>query len=210
MIRLFLNICKTFREIKHLNINDYQLYLLLSSNSDLDSFSCPVCHAPVERFVHNGCYQRHLVFFHQNAVHDKLIEIQDLKCSSCCKTHALLYSLIIPHSSYSIQLMISLIYDRITRRFQSIHDLCEFYDISDRTFYRIWNRLRIDSHSMNTILNAFYDLLQIVRTLFRADSFSLHMLLEYFFHSCGYSFLQPCITFRQRILNHDSPPCAIR
>ena len=210
MIRLFLNICKTFREIKHLNINDYELFLLLSANSDLDSFSCPSCHAPVERFVRNGCYQRHLVFIHQNTIHDKLIVIQDFKCTSCSKTHALLYSLIIPHSSYSIQFMVSLIYDRITRRFQNIQKLCPFYDISDRTFYRIWNRLFLDSHHMSAILNAFHDLLQIIHTLFRADTFSLHMILESFFYSCGYSFLQPCITFRQKILNHGSPPYLIR
>ena len=210
MIRLFLNICKTFRKIKHLNMNDYELYLFLSSNPDLDSFSCPSCHAPVEYFVRNGSYQRHLVFLHQNTIHDKLIEIQDLKCTSCSKTHALLYSLIIPHSSYSIRFMISLIYDRITGQFQNIQELCKFYDISDRTFYRIWSRIRLDSYCMNNILNAFCDLLQIVCSLFHANSFSLHSILEYFFSSCGYSFLQPCVTFRQMFLRHDSPPYAVR
>lgn len=210
MIRLFLNICKTFHHIKHLNINDYELYLLLSANSKADSFPCPSCHAPTDKFVHNGCYNRHLVFIEQNIVQDKLIEVKNFKCTSCNKTHALLYSLIIPHTSYGIHFLLSLIYDRVTGRFQNIQNLCKFYDISERTFYRIWKRLCIDHHLMSNILNTFHDLLKTIQTLFDTDSFSLHMTLEYFFCSCGYSFLQPLITFRQKILNNGKPPDNIK
>lgn len=210
MIRLFLNICKTFHEIKHLNLNDYELYLFLSTNSKADTLACPLCHAPKERFVHNGSYSRHLVFIDQNKVQDKFIEVEDFKCTSCQATHALLYSLIIPHSSYSVRFMISLIYSRITGRFKNIQSLCEFYDISERTYYRIWKRLSIDCHIMNTILDTFHDLLKIVSTLFHADSCLLHEILDKFFLSSGYSFLQPLITFRQKILNHGIPPCNSR
>lgn len=210
MIRLFLNICKTFHEIKHLNLNDYDLYQFLLKKSKTDALSCPHCHAPQERFVHNGSYSRHLVFIGQNKVQDKFIEVEDFKCTSCSTTHALLYSLVIPHSSYSVHFLISLLYSRITGRFKNIQSLCEFYDISERTFYRIWKRLSVDYHIMSTILNAFHDLLEIISTLFLADSYSLHELLDKFFRSSGYSFLQPLIRFRQRILNHGIPPCNIR
>lgn len=210
MIRLFLNVCKTFHKMKHLNFNDYDLYLHLSAESTADSFTCPSCKAPDEMFVHNGSYRRHLVFMDKDHVQDRLIEIKDFKCISCNRTHALLYSLIIPHSSYSISFIISLIYSRLTGRFTNIRQLCEFYDISERTFYRIWERLLIDCRRMNTLLNTYSDLLKTVSSLFHSEDTIFHSILETFFKSCGYSFMQPHITFRQRIFIRGSSPGCIR
>ena len=53
MIRLFLNVCKTFQKMKHLNFNDYDLYLCLSAGSQTDSFSCPSCKGPDEMLIVN-------------------------------------------------------------------------------------------------------------------------------------------------------------
>lgn len=212
MIRLFLNVCKTFQKIKHLKFNDYDIYLCLSADSDsmADSFLCQSCKAPSEMLVHNGSYKRHLVFIDNGCVKDKFIEIKTFKCTSCSKCHSLLYSLIIPHSPYSIHFIIDLIYRRLTRQFKNIQLLCEFYDITERTFYRIWNRLLMDSKRMNALLSTFGDLLQTVSILFHSESLFLHSTLEDFFKSCGYSFLQPCITFRQRILTRGISPGGIR
>jgi len=210
MIRLFLNVCKTFQKIKHLNFNDYDIYLSLQADSMADSFLCQSCKAPSEMLVHNGSYKRHLVFLDNSRVEDKFIEIKTFKCTSCSKCHSLLYSLIIPNSPYSIHFVIDLIYKRLTGKFKNIQQLCEFYDITERTFYRIWNRLLMDSKRMNTLLGAFGDILQAVSTLFHSENLFLHSALEDFFKSCGYSFMQPCITFRQRILACDSSPGAIR
>ena len=210
MIRLFLNVCKTFQKIKHLNFNDYDIYLFLSADSSADSFLCRSCKAPSEMFVHNGSYKRHLVFIDNGCVKDKFIEIKTFKCTSCSKCHSLLYSLIIPHSPYSIHFIIDLIYRRLTRKFKNIQQLCQFYDITERSFYRIWNRLLMDSKRMNALLGTFGDLLQTVSFLFHCENVFLHSALEDFFKSCGYSFLQPCITFRQRILVRDSSPGGIR
>ena len=210
MIRLFLNVCKTFQKIKHLNFNDYDIYLSLSADSIADSFLCQSCKAPSEMLVHNGSYKRHLVFLDNSRVEDKFIEIKTFKCTSCSKCHSLLYSLIIPNSPYSIHFVIDLIYKRLTGKFKNIQQLCEFYDITERTFYRIWNRLLMDSKRMNTLLGAFGDLLQTVSTLFHSENLFLHSTLEDFFKSCGYSFLQPRITFRQRILTRGISPGGIR
>ena len=200
MIRLFLNVCKTFQKMKHLNFNDYDLYLCLSAGSQADSFSCPSCKGPDEMLIHNGNYKRHLVFIDNGCVQDKLITIKNFKCSSCNRSHALLYSLIIPHCPYSIHFIIDLIYRRLTRQFKNVQQLCEFYDITERTFYRIWKRLLIDAHRMNALIDAFGDLLNTARTLFHSEITFLHSILEDFFKSCGYSFMQPHITFRQKVL----------
>lgn len=210
MIRLFLNVCKTFHKIKHLKLNDYELFLHLSAGSLADFFPCPSCKTPDEMFVHNGSYRRHLVFLDEDHVQDKLIDIKDFKCTSCNRTHALLYSLIIPHCSYSISFMVSLVYSRLTGRFRNIGQLCEFYDISERTFYRIWKRLLIDCRRMNTFLNTYSDLLKAVSTLLNSEDTFFHSILETFFKSCGYSFMQPHITFRQRIISRDISPGGIR
>lgn len=210
MIRLFLNVCKTFQKMKHLNFNDYDLYLCLTADSKADSFSCPSCKAPDEMLIHNGNYKRHLVFIDNDQVQDKFIEIKDFKCTSCNRTHALLYSLIIPHSPYSIHFIIDLIYKRLTGKFKNVTQLCEFYDITERTFYRIWKRLFIDSKRMGTLLDSFDDLLNTVSTLFHSENTFLHSSLEDFFKSCGYSFMQPHVTFRQRVLARGVPPGSIR
>lgn len=210
MIRLFLNVCKTFHKIKHLDLNDHDLYMLLSSDSEDAAFACPSCSAPEERSVHNGSYRRHLVFMDQDHVQDKLVEVRDSKCTSCGRTHALLYSLLIPHCSYSIRFIVSLVYSRLTGRFKNVMQLCEFYDISERTFYRIWKRLLIDCRRMASVLDSFCDVMQTVRTLFESHHVFFHSVLEIFFKSCGYSFMQPLVTFRQKIINRSVPPGGIR
>lgn len=210
MIRLFLNVCKTFQKIKHLNFNDYDLYLYLSADSVADSFSCPSCKAPDEMFVHNGRYKRHLVFINNNQVQDIFIDIKNFKCTSCNKSHALLYSIIIPYCPYSICFLIDLIYKRLTKQFKNIQQLCEFYDITERTFYRIRKRLLMDSHHMNVLLDTYGDLLAAVDLLFHSEHIFFHSFLEKFFKSCGYSFLQPHIIFRQRVSARRIPPGSIR
>lgn len=211
MIRLFLNVCKTFQTIKHLNISDYELYRLLSADSSTDSFPCPSCRAPHEMFVKNGSYRRHLVFLNRdNNTQDMMIIIKDVKCSSCNRTHALLYSLIIPYCPYSIRFIVSLVYSRLTGRFRNISELCVSYDISERTFYRIWKRLITDVHCMHAVLESYSELLEAVRSLFQSDNSTFHHHLEIFFKSCGYSFMQPMVTFRQRIFRSGLPPGDIR
>ena len=210
MIRLFLNVCKTFQKIKHLNFNDYDLYLYLSANSLTDSFSCPSCRAPKEMFAHNGSYKRHLVFLNNNRIQDIFIDIKNFKCTSCNRSHALLYSIILPYSPYSICFLTDLIYKRLTKQFKNVQQLCEFYDITERTFYRIWKRLRTDSHRMNVLPDAYGDLLAAVDSLFHSEPVFFHSFLENFFKSCGYSFLQPLITFRQKVSARSTSTGSIR
>ena len=210
MIRLFLNVCKTFQKIKQLNFNDYDLYLYLSANSGADSFSCTSCKAPDERFVHNGGYKRHLVFLKNNRVQDTFIDIRNFKCTSCNRSHALLYSLIVPYCPYSICFLIDLIYKRLTKQFKNIQQLCEFYDITERTFYRIRKRLLTDSHRMNLLLDTYGDILAAIDSLFHSEPVLFHFFLEEFFKSCGYSFLQPLITFRQKVSARSTSPGSIR
>lgn len=199
MIRLFLNVCKTFHKIKHLHLNDYELYCYLADNSNGETVSCQFCKAPGHMFSKNGSYVRHLVFIDQGHVQDKRIITKNLKCTSCSKSHALLFSLIVPHSSYSIHFLVELIYSRLTRKFANVQRLCEFFDITERTFYRIRKRFLLDSFCINSLLNSFNDLIESLRSLFHSDSVSFHSVLQFFFSSCGYSFMQPNIILRQHV-----------
>lgn len=210
MIRLFLNVCKTFQKIKHMDFSDYDIYLYLSAGSTSDALLCPCCKAPNEMLTSNGYYKRHLVFIDNGHVQDKFVEIKDFKCTSCNRSHALLYSFMIPHSPYSIHFIIDLIYRRLTRQFKNVVQLCEFYDITERTFYRIWKRVLMDAHHMHVLLHTYDELLTAIDTLFHSDYIFFHSFLEGFFKACGYSFMQPHITFRQHILARGSSTGGIR
>lgn len=210
MIRLYLNICKIFHEIKHINFNDYDTFLVLSANLSADSFSCPSCKAPHKLLTHNGGYKRHLVFIDNEYVLDKLLDIKVYKCISCNKSHSLLPSIIVPYSSYSINFIINLFYSYLTKRFNNVPQLCEHYDITERTFYRIKNRFFMDSHFMNILLNTLKDFSSTINTLFHLENVYLHSFLDDFFQSCGYSFMQPLIKFRQNILTRGSPIYSIK
>ena len=210
MIRLFLNVCKTFQKIKHSNFNDYERYRFLSNDPSTEALSCPSCKAPAERFTRNGSYKRHFVFIHNGHIQDILVDVRNLKCTSCKKSHALLYSLIIPYCPYSVSFLVELIYKRLTGHFTNIPQLCEFYDISERTFYRIWKRLLMDARRMSALLDTFGNLLNTVSILSGSQKLLFHSILNDFFASCGYSFLQPCITFRQRVTARGIPPDVIK
>lgn len=197
MLRLNLSVCKLFHKFKHLDDNSLYLAMSQSLSRDLSSFRCPKCKAP-SKLYHNGCYNRHLVYYHNDKTHDTSVSITDIRCTSCGATHAILPSLIVPYCSYSLNFIIALIYSHLTRRFNNIELLCEHFDISTRTFYRIINHFYEDVFSMRILLSDIYDSLDLVSKLYVLDPASLHTCVYDFFLQTGHSFMQPYFRFRLR------------
>ena len=211
MIRLFLHICKSFHEIKHLD--DFEIYIRLSQEEPSlfsDAPSCPSCGAPRHRYCRNGSYPRQFVCYANGFPCDHLISIRDLRCRSCGHSHALLPSVIVPYSSYSLGFLISLIYARITRKFKNIPCLCQHFGISESTYYRIRKRFLLDSKWILEALAAFLDGTNFSHILRSADPDLLHAALSDFFRSTGHSFLQPAARIRPKIKYACSLPGTIR
>lgn len=153
MIRLFLEVCRTYHKIK--NLDEHSVCFLMEDLCSSMISECPSCHAPFSSFRRNGSYKRHLVCYHDGHVCDQLIRVRSVLCSSCNSSHALLISVIIPYSSYSLGFLISLLYARLTRKFPSVLSLCAHFDISESTYYRIKKRFVLDSKEFMAALHAF-------------------------------------------------------
>ena len=204
MIRLFLNICNLFPKIKHLD--DLALFSLFEKRLPTSLRPCPSCGSPSSSFSFNGSYYRYLISYYKGTVLCRRISVRSLLCASCHKSHALLLSILIPHSSFSLSFLISLLYARLTRQFPSILSLCEHFGISESSFYRLRKRFTLDSKELIRILKSFSDNLDLLEFLRSSTPFILHSALELFFRSAGYSFLQPCVNLRPRINLRSIPP----
>lgn len=216
MIRLFLHICKTFHKIK--NLDEHTIYSLMRDICPSIPYTCPSCHAPAPAFRRNGSYQRHLVCYSKGCVCDRLVTVRSCLCSSCGHSHSLLPSLIIPYSSYSPSFLISLLYTRITGKFSSVPSLCEHFDISESTYYRIRSRFVLDSKAFRDAVCSLldpcglavplspYDAKLHLEESLSMDPVTFHEALSLFFLSTGHSFLQPCIRLRPKIPRCSLPP----
>lgn len=203
MIRLFLNICKSFHKIKHLD--DHLIYAQMEKLCFDEASGCPSCNAPLPKCCRNGSYSRHFVCYDKHSVCNHVITIHSLICSSCKKSHALLPSVIIPWSSYSLGFIIALLYARLTRKFTSVLSLCEHFDISECTYYRLMKRFTLDSRLLLSSIRTFMETLDLIQLLLSADPKITHSALCIFHEATGYSFLQPCMKIR-KMSSHKIPP----
>ena len=204
MIRLYLDICKAFQQIKHLD--DYQVLSSLPTPDLSELPPCPHCGAPSSFYSHNGSHERHLVCYIDGCVRDRMVSLPSFRCGSCRISHALIYSLIIPYSSYSLGFLIRLLYAWITGKFPSVPALCSHFDISESTFYRIRRRFALDARILLDALCFLMEVTCLLKTLPSCDPFLLHKAVSVFFQSTGHSFLQPCVTKRPKIPLRSIPP----
>lgn len=187
-------------------MDEYDIYSFMENLCFSEAPDCPSCGAPRSKYRRNGSYPRHFVCYEDGSVCSHTITIRSVRCSSCMKSHAMLVSVIIPWSSYSLGFIISLFYARMTRKFPSVLSLCEHFDISESTYYRLRKRFTLDSKELLAALNTLMEVLDLMESLFSSDPMDIHSALSLFFKSAGYSFMQPCIRMRPKTGIHDIPP----
>ena len=187
-------------------MNEYDVYSFMENLCFSEASACPSCGAPRSKYRRNGSYPRHFVCYEDGTVCSRIITIRSVRCSSCMKSHAMLVSVIIPWSSYSLGFIISLLYARVTGKFHSVLSLCEHFDISESTYYRLRKRFTLDSKELLAALNTLMEVLDLMGSLFSSDPTDIHSALSLFFQSTGYSFMQPCIRMRPKTGIHDIPP----
>jgi hypothetical protein len=106
MIRLFLKLCKCFGTIKYKN--DYQLYMSFYNNAFSHLSTCPNCGSPTFSFHKDGNYDRNFICREDGKTICHIIQVHCVECDSCGHSHALLPSVIIPHSSFGLHFVITL------------------------------------------------------------------------------------------------------
>lgn len=190
MIRLFLTLCKCF-QLTNKN-NDSLLYRLYCENAMPDSLPCAYqgC-TSVGSYTKAGSYSRSLICYTNGKVEPHAICIERLECSSCGHTHALLPSVIIPYSPFSFRFLLSLLYDFITHKFDTVEALCSHYDISISTLYRIRRRFIDDKKLMLGIMNdSITSAESLLADFLHGTRVDADRRSQAYFNAVGTSFLQ--------------------
>lgn len=107
----------------------------------IDDLICPSCEAN-HALSPFASYERHLVTYNNDETNDNIITIHRYICSSCGHTHAVLPSIIIPYSSFSFRFTVSIVYDYLVDRFNSVEAMCIHYGIAISSFYRILKKFK--------------------------------------------------------------------
>jgi hypothetical protein len=181
------------------NNTDLSLFLLYLGNASRDKFTCPLCGAR-GMFVKDGSYTRGLTFLADGRVVSMEVTVPLALCTSCRHSHAILPPAVIPYSPFGFHFVISLLYDHITHKYPTVADLCETYDVSVSTLYRIYHRFLDDSRRMLGIMDS--ESAGAREALLAALNDNTSFLpgndrLEDFYHATGSSFLQAKCRMRQ-------------
>lgn len=102
---------------------------------------CPTCGAN-HGLSPFASYKRHLVTYDNGKVYDHTVVIIRYICSSCGHTHAILPPVIIPYSSFSFDFTISIVYDYLVGKFNSVEAMCKHYEIAISSFYRLLKKFK--------------------------------------------------------------------
>jgi len=187
MIRLFTVFCKL--NFKTLSAKDLFLQAMQDFSADKLSsvkLPCPFCGAKHPAWTYHDSYPRYLVSFENGAPFTYTIDITRLLCSSCQHTHALLPEILIPHSSYSLIFVLSVLKDYFSR--VPVKTLSERYQVSLSTLYA-WKELFL--HHKKLWLGILEDMLaDSLAFLSSIPHGNTSKDLSRFFLNSGYSFLQ--------------------
>lgn len=156
----------------------------------IDDLICPSCRAN-HSLSPFASYERHLVTYDNGEVYDHTIIITRYICSSCAHTHAILPPVIIPYSSFSFKFTVSIVYDYLVGRFNSVEAMCKHYGIAISTFYRLLKKFKEHKKLWLGLLedniNSNLDFIQNLKlyTFVEAETFIVN-----FFKQNGLSFFQ--------------------
>ena len=197
MIRLYAAVCRCYRKLK--GLSDYELYHMLYQHSDKQKITCPNG-CKHNRFHKAGTYERKLVCYEQGKIVTHVVRVSCVECVSCGKTHALLPSVIVPYCSFGLHYIIRLIYDYLNHNYISLSELCQKYDVSISTFFRMkhrflmdWKRvLQLDAYLMEPLSNpSFFTSFFLFKSYLYQEYYLRNYVKKY-----GYYFMQPTIKNR--------------
>jgi len=134
MIRVFY----AFSKSKFNKVSDLSLFDEVSATFSLNDFICSKCGRKHDASYIQS-YGRYLVTLEDDLVATHRISVQQVRCSSCDSIHAILPDCLLPHSSYSLAFILTVLKIHFLRSF-TVESLCSKYSISVSTLYA-WIKL---------------------------------------------------------------------
>jgi hypothetical protein len=187
MIRFFNIFCK----LKHNNyfVKDLFLNFIRDFSPDkipLLNHPCPFCGTKKPTWTYHNSYKRYLISYENNSVVINTVVIPRAMCSSCKHTHAILPEIIVPHSSYSLVFILTVLKEYFAK--VNIVKICENYQISTSTLY-LWKNLFLMHKRLwlGILENIYQDSMVFLSSIPNRET---SQELSYFFNQTGYSFLQ--------------------
>lgn len=169
--------------------NELDVFAETSHAFSLSGFSCPACAAKGNCHEIKGYDRTLVVIGAEGEIHTHFISVRRICCDSCLATHALLPSVIVPYSVYSILFMMKAIKDYYHRAGTTVVLLCEKYQIAVSTLYEWLQRFRTDKKLWLGILADMEQTPAIFLISILQHPHPEHQL-EDFLLSNGHSFLQ--------------------
>ena len=133
MIRNFELFCK----LKIINISELELFSNQIASFCPDLAVCPFCQAKGALKKH-GSYTRDLIHITNGTVMTEILTVPRYICA-CGHTHAILPACLIPHGSYSLFFILTVLHTYFLRS-NTVQDICDTFKIAPSTLYD-WIRL---------------------------------------------------------------------
>lgn len=188
MIRLFSVFCK----INYNILSAEEIFLLAMEDFARKKIPflkqlCPHCGTKCPVWSYHSSYGRFMVSYQHNSIITDHIDIPRIVCSSCGTSHALLPELLIPHRTYSLLFVLSVLRDYYIKE-KRIREICEKYQISTSTLYQ-WKRL-FEEHKklwLGVLEDMYQKCLEFLSTILNTKASGG---LKAFFTNNKFSFLQ--------------------
>lgn len=169
--------------------SDLILFTHASEFFSLADFVCPKCGRKHDAsFI--SPYSRYLISLDSaSSILNHSIDVKQVQCTSCGSIHAILPDCLIPHSSYSLSFILSVLRAYYFRSC-SVETLCNAFFIAISTLYA-WIKL---FHRHKRLWLGLLRDAEISSTDFIDQVLSSDFLAEQFVHSFAFSFLQYAFT----------------
>lgn len=195
MIKLFLEIGRCCKNIK--KASAYEMYQNMcrcaGKHAVKGRMKCPNgCKG--RAFHKDGTYHRKLVCYENDEVVIHEITVACVECKECGQTHAVLPSIVIFHSQFSIQFAVQLIQAYLVRRYRSVNEMCQVFDVSVTTFYRLLHSFKRDWKRMLKLVQEYLGEMEkeVERGIMKFAGCSyiyMDELLQRFYHQYGFGFM---------------------
>jgi len=168
--------------------SDLILFTHASASFSLADFACPKCGRRHDAsFIHP--YSRYLISLDSVSVVNHSIQVKQVQCASCGSIHAILPDCLIPHSSYSLSFILSVLRAYYFRSC-SVETLCNAFFIAISTLYA-WIKL---FHRHKRLWLGLLRDAQMSPTDFINQVLDSDFPAKHFFRSFAFSFLQYAFT----------------
>lgn len=167
MIRVFCAFGKTFFN----KISDLVLFNRFMDTFKAKKVTCPSCGSKhsCSKFAF---YTRNMISYEKGTVVCRIVSIPRVYCNSCDSTHAILPDILIPHGSYSLTFILSVL-NAYYQGKQTVAYLCSHFQISVSTLYTWVHMFKLQKKLwLGVLRNAQVSSLEFLDHILTVESFT--------------------------------------